>query len=146
MKRSKRLKNIQDLVEKREYAARLKIKRLLREQKTQQSKRDQLQGFQQDYNDAQNSQGREGLNMQDLMQQRAFLQTVDKAVDEQSRLLKQTHEKVKGSQQSWSQMFRKKLGTQRLVERIAGTEAAAREKQEQSESNDRPRQKTTPKS
>ncbi len=137
MKKSKRFQFIIDFNAQQEKQA---LEELGQCQKKRQELLQQLlnlQKYRQEYQQKHEEQEEHGVSINRLLEFRAFLEKLDKAIIEQEQLIQAKDQDLKACRKNWEQKYQKTRSLQKVADIAAGEEIRLENKREQSEQDER---------
>ncbi len=137
MKKSERLSVIIELNAKNEKKA-LELFGQIQKQKHQaEMQLEHLQSYLQDYKDKYQLQLKMGLNVQQLMEFRAFIAKLDKAISEQQQNIIDLDKQLEKARSEWERQHHKTRSMQKVCDAAVREERKAEDKREQNEQDER---------
>ncbi|MBR9828787.1 MAG: flagellar export protein FliJ [Oceanospirillales bacterium] len=97
----------------------------------------QLQGYLGEYQQQFTATGREGISIQDLHVQQAFMQKITHTMQEQEQALQQARDQVQQVQAYWQQTYARQKGIENLVQKAQNEESHERDRKLQQEIDER---------
>ncbi|MDF1583764.1 MAG: flagellar export protein FliJ [Methyloprofundus sp.] len=137
MKRSQRLQVIVDLKinQEKKYLDALGKQRNLKLQKETQL--NSLKNYRQDYRDKNDKLIKNGISVTQLMEFRAFMEKMDKAIEGEERTLKMLDSELERLRKNWEEAHMYTEGIQKIQGNARVSEQKQEEKKEQLEMDDR---------
>lgn len=96
-----------------------------------------LEQYRQDYKDQYQSMSETGVNIKQLLEFRAFISKVDKAIEEQEHVVLGVDNQVESMRKDWEILHHKTKSMHKVCETAVLAEVKAEEKREQNEQDDR---------
>ena len=98
---------------------------------------DELIGYRDEYGSQFANAGGDGFSAAQLHEYRAFLNSLNQAIEQQTRLVEETHLRHERSRRQWLESRRKAKGVAKVVDRRREQERSTRDRREQKESDER---------
>lgn len=137
MKKSQRLNVIVELNANNEKKA-LEALGDMRKQKLQAKQQfDSLKDYLQDYKDKYQSMLAQGVNVKQLLEFRAFMSKIDKAIEDQKQVVDNVEKQVESARIDWERKHQKTRSMQKVCDAAIKEELKAENKREQNEHDDR---------
>jgi flagellar FliJ protein len=137
MKKSDRLKVIVDLNSESEKKVLKELGSIQRKKNELLTQLDNLQNYQQDYIEKYQSISQSGVNIAQLLEFRAFISKLDKAIDEQRQAIDKINEEVSFARKNWEIQHQKTKGLKKVCNSALAEELKVEDKREQNELDDR---------
>jgi flagellar FliJ protein len=137
MKKSQRLKVIVNLYAENEKKALEGLGKVQTEKQGALTQLENLLQYQQEYINKHNDNNGKGLTIQQLVEFRAFISKLDKAIDEQKNEISQMEKNVILARKNWEMHHHKTKGIEKVCDGAAKEEMKMEEKREQNEQDDR---------
>ena len=137
MKKSQRLRLIVDLNEENEKKALEEMgvwQKKIQDVKTQ---LDNLRQYQQEYKNQYQALSQSAINIDQLLEFRAFTSKISKAIEEQEKAFVDINEKATSVRKVWERQHQKTQSLQKVCESALVTEIKEEDKREQKEQDDR---------
>jgi len=125
------------MAENKEAAAAVKMKQSFQKQRESLSQLETLQGYRDDYVAQFKSKGKDGMAASRLLEYQAFVQKLDRAIEEQTKAVQSMHTKVGEQQHAFKKTNSRKKVVEKLIEKSKQQEQADMGRQEQNEADDR---------
>ncbi|MCF6202305.1 MAG: flagellar export protein FliJ [Methylococcaceae bacterium] len=137
MKKSQRLKVIVNLYAENEKKALEALGQVQKEKQNALTQLENLLQYQQEYINNHNKNSEKRINIQKLIEFRAFISKLDKAIDEQKSEISQMEKKILLARKNWEMHHHKTNGIEKVCDGAAKEEMKIEEKREQNEQDDR---------
>ncbi len=137
MKKSQRLSVIVELNAKNEKKALEHFGQIQKQKHQAETQLQHLQSYLQDYKDKYQSQLKIGLNVQQLMEFRAFIDKLDKAIAEQQQNIINLDKQLSSARTQWERQHHKTRAMQKVCDAAVKEERKAEDKREQNEQDER---------
>ena len=137
MKKSQRLKVIVNLYAENEKKALEALGKVQTEKQGAQTQLENLLQYQQEYINKHNDNNGKGLNIRQLVEFRAFISKLDKAIDEQKSEISQMEKNIILARKKWEMHHHKTKGIEKVCDGATKEEMKIEEKREQNEQDDR---------
>lgn len=137
MKKSQRLKVVIDLHVRQEQDALQALGRCQQKLQEQQAQLDNLQKYRQQYNASFAEQQRAGMNVNQLLELRAFADKLDKAIDGQQAAVSAQERELLRARKYWEESHQRTKSLQKLSDLALAEELKAENKREQIEQDAR---------
>ncbi len=137
MKKSQRLKVIVNLYAENEKKALEALGQVQKEKQNALTQLENLLQYQQEYINNHNKNSEKRINIQKLIEFRAFISKLDKAIDEQKSEISQMEKKILLARKNWEMHHHKTNGIEKVCDGAAQEEMKIEEKREQNEQDDR---------
>ena len=137
MKKSKRFEPVKKMAENKEAAAAVKMNQSFQEQRESLNQLETLQGYRDDYVAQFKSKGKDGIAASRLLEYQAFVQKLDRAIEEQTKAVQSMYTKVGEQRQAFKKTNSRKKVVEKLIENSKQQEQADMGRQEQNEADDR---------
>jgi len=125
------------MAEEKEAAAAMKMNQSFQAQRESLKQLETLQGYRDDYVAQFKSKGNDGMAASRLLEYQAFVQKLDRAIDEQTRVVQSMLVKVGEHQHRFKKTNSRKKVVEKLIEKSKQQEQAKTGRQEQNEADDR---------
>ncbi|MBI3562457.1 MAG: flagellar export protein FliJ [Gammaproteobacteria bacterium] len=139
--KSDRFKLLQRLANKREQAAVRALGKSQQNLQTQQGRLSELNGFRHDYQQQFKHNGRQGMSGAALQLYHRFMQQLDQAIAQQQGTVSAADHECQHKKHDWQQTHIKTRIYDKTVERALNHEQQHAQRQEQKETDDRPKRK-----
>jgi flagellar FliJ protein len=136
MKKSQRLKIIVDLNATDEKKALEALGKAQRKKKQLQAKLAELQQYQQDYKIKFQAISETGVNINQLLEFRAFISKLELAIDGQKKAVLELEEEVSFVRKTWERKHQKTKSLQKVCDTALEEEVKIEDKREQKEQDD----------
>ena len=137
MKKSKRLQIIVDLNARNEKKALEALGELQGKKQEMQTQLDNLQQYLQEYKDKYQTLGASGININQLLEFRSFIDKLDKAIEEQQQLVSKLNNQILLARNHWEKLYQKTRSLEKVCEAAVIEENKIADKQEQAEQDER---------
>lgn len=137
MKKSKRLNIIAELNANNEKKSLEALGDIQKNKLDAKKQLENLEQYRQDYKDQYQSVSETGVNIKQLLEFRAFISKVDKAIEEQEQVVLEVGKQAESMRKDWETLHHKTNSMQKVCEAAVQEEAKAEEKREQNEQDDR---------
>jgi len=137
MKKSQRLNVIVELNAKNEQTALEALGHIQRQRQDAKKQLENLNLYRQDYQNQYKSLAETGVNIKQLLEFRAFMSKLDKAIDEQQQVILGVDKQCNVMRKEWEQRHQKTKSMQKVCEAAIKEERKAEDKREQNEQDDR---------
>jgi flagellar protein FliJ len=137
MKKSRRFQALVDIQAHEEQVALEVMGRHQQKLQALQSQVDHLQSYRDDYNRKLGEQQRAGMNVNQLLEFRAFADKLDKAIEGQRQALFQQEREFQGARKHWEECRQRRKSLQKVSELAAAEELKIENKREQAEQDAR---------
>lgn len=137
MKKSDRLKVIVDLNMESEKKALKELGDIQRKKNESQTQLENLQSYLKDYIGKQKLLGESGVNVSQLLEFRAFISKLGKAIEEQEQSIEKTNKELAFTRKNWQTQHYKTKGLKKVCRSALQEEQNIIDKQEQNELDDR---------
>jgi len=137
LKKSKRFQPVKKLAENKEAAAAVQMKESSDVQLASVQQLKQLEAYRNDYMTQFKAKGESGLSALMLQEYQAFVQKLDRAIEEQLKVVKQAGARLDGHQQIFKQSLSRRKVVDKLIQKSKKEEAFLEDKQEQKVADDR---------
>jgi len=136
MKRSQRIKTIVDIKQTQEQKALEELGGAQRRRQDMQNKLQDLQQYREEYQQQYMALGNNGVSINRLLDFRAFVSKLDKAIAEQQVRLQQIDHELQRKRQSWEQAHYKTRSLQKVHDRVLRSESMELARQEQKDQDE----------
>lgn len=137
MKKSQRLEIIVNLNAEKEKQALDQMGQAQRQRQQAHEQLASLKQYKQEYNDNYSSLGSTGINVTQLLEFRAFIDKLDKAISEQKQTIVDMDEKLSFTKMAWEQQHQKTTSLTKVCQSALAEEAKLDNMREQKEQDDR---------
>ncbi|MES9843299.1 MAG: flagellar export protein FliJ [Candidatus Sedimenticola sp. PURPLELP] len=133
---SKRLQPVKRIAESREQKAARKLGDSTRRMHEQEAKLEELKRYHQEYLDRFQTTAESGISAAQLIEYRAFLEKLELAIKEQTRIVQMSQNERSSRKQEWQQKHVRTQALGKAVDRIRSDELKAEESREQKEQDE----------
>lgn len=137
MKKSKRLRVIVDLNERNEKKALEELGNTQRKKQQLETQLESLVLYRQEYKDKYQSITKIGVNIGQLLEFRAFISKLDKAIEEQEQAITDMEKSIVHVRSAWEKQHQKTKSLQKVHDSAQMDEIKEEDKKEQNEQDDR---------
>ncbi len=137
MKKSERLQVIIDLQANQEMEALEALGRCQQKRQQQQAQLESLQNYQQEYQNNLAERQRRGMNINQLLEFRAFADKLDKAIEGQRQTVQLQEREVQYAQKHWEEAHQRRKSLQKVSDLARAEELKLENKREQVEQDAR---------
>ena len=137
MMRSKRLDTVLRIAEDRERDAVGVLAESRGRLVAQEQRLEMLLGYRAEYEGRFKERGAEGMAMGQLLEYRAFLDRLNRAIEQQRAALTEAQQRMKVDRQHWLEEARRAQSLGKVQERLRGDERRSADAQEQRETDER---------
>jgi len=137
MKKSQRLNVIVELNAKNEKNALQALGDIQKQRIAAKQQLDSLMVYLQDYKDKYQSMLAMGVNVKQLLEFRAFMNKIDKAIEDQQQVIVDVEKQVESARMHWERQHQKTRSMQKVCDAAIKEELKAENKREQNEHDDR---------
>lgn len=136
-KKSERFEPVKKIAQNNETAAAVKMNQSLQAQEESVDQLEKLRGYRADYVVQFKLKGQNGMSASRLQEYQAFVQKLDRAIDEQIQAVHRMRVKAGEHQQAFKKTNSRKKVVEKLIEKSKRQENISKERQEQVEADDR---------
>jgi len=137
MKKSQRLNVIVELNANNEKKALEALGDIQKQRLQAKQQLDSLNVYLQDYKDKYQSMLAQGVNIKQLLEFRAFMSKIDKAIEDQKQVVDSVEKQVESVRMNWERQHQKTRSMQKVCDAAIKEEVKAENKREQNEHDDR---------
>ena len=137
VKKSKRFAPVKQIAENKETAAAVDMNKSAETQQACIQQLKQLQTYREDYVLQFKARGQSGLSALMLQEYQTFVQKLDRAIIEQTNVVKRAEQQLDGYKQAFKESHSRKKVVDKLIQKSKKEEAFAADKQEQKVADDR---------
>ncbi|MET0012535.1 MAG: flagellar export protein FliJ [Sedimenticola sp.] len=137
MTASKRLQPVRRVAESRERKAAKQLGDSTRRVQAEEAKLHQLKQYHQEYLDRFEQTSRNGISAAQLLEYRAFLEKLEQAITEQTKIVQASQSERSNHKQEWQKKHVRTQALDKAVERIRTAEQKEEQGREQKELDDR---------
>lgn len=138
MKKSKRLEPVKTIAQTKDTAAAIKVADSIQQREASLDQLEKLKGYRDDYVMQFKSKGQDGIAASRLQDYQAFVQKLDRAIDEQIQAVEGKHTQVEEDQQALQKTNQRKKAVEKLIDKSVKQETVQQQRREQNEVDDRP--------
>lgn len=137
MKKSQRLQVIVELNAENEKKVLEEMGKWQRKKQDVQAQLDSLNQYRQEYSQKYQALSQSAINVDQLLEFRAFISKISKAIEEQERAVTEINDKVTSVRNSWERQHQKTQSLQKVCNSALAAETKLEDKREQKEQDDR---------
>lgn len=130
-KRSQRLQIVLQMAEQKEEEAQQELAKIQKQLRTEQDKLEQLQQFQQEYQNSLRAHTGQRISPAQYQTLTAFISRLSVAIQEQRRQIEFVDTLVARAQDKWRELYQKRKNMGEFIDRCRGEEAREEDKREQ---------------
>jgi len=138
LKKSKRLEPVKTMAQTKDTAAAIKVADSIQQREASLDQLEKLKGYRDDYVMQFKSKGQDGIAASRLQDYQAFVQKLDRAIDEQTQAVEGKHTQVAEDQQALQKTNQRKKAVEKLIDKSVKQETVQQHRREQNEADDRP--------
>ncbi len=142
MRKSQRLQVIVDLNAANEKTALEELGKWQTKKHEVQAQLESLRQYQQEYGDKYQTTSQSAINIDKLLEYRAFINKIGKAVEEQEQAVTEIEDKLGLARKSWERQHQKTESLQKVCHSALAAEEQIEDKREQREQDDRSSRKS----
>ena len=143
MKKSDRLKPVQHLSEAKEQDAARALGNSNRDVSEQEQRLAELEGYRDEYARYYQQRGEAGVTAAKLMELQRFLYNLNKAIEQQQKVVEMARQRSEQTRQQWTKARGKRQALGKVAERYRQEEERSASRQEQKETDELAAQRST---
>lgn len=127
------------MAKEKETAAAIEVNKAAQEKAACVEQLEKLKGYRAEYVSEYKVKGQTGINAARLQEYQVFVQKIDKAIEEQMKVVEQAGDKIQQRQQHLKQTNSRKQVVEKLIDKQVKKEEHKEKRSEQNTADDRPR-------